>query len=307
MRTRTRLPGLDPSPAWSRAREITPMWSAAVFAPALPGRSMIAAHYPVPAGPWSNQAVSRWYPKPPLKVGAAPSLAQCASTTVASMSITRGEVALIPAVGALSPARSHHPPPHPPPGRLEGRLDRVGVLGQGLDQPADRRVGGDRAEDLLRAAQQGQVRQGASPQGRAQRQIQHGLARIVNRPRPPPGRQGPRQPDVQAHGPDDPGQQPRPGQAHRRNVPRLHAHSRVQPGTPHHEGAPPLGFSDIDNPHYPRTRSTLTPTPTTPDNEKPRLILARLRLNALVLSEYHRWRPVSGLCRVTRYYRADPG
>ena len=83
------------------------MWSAAVFAPAFPGRSMIAAHCPVPAGPWSNQAVSRWYPKPPLKVGAAPSLAQCASTTVASMSITRGEAALIPAVGALSPARSH--------------------------------------------------------------------------------------------------------------------------------------------------------------------------------------------------------
>ena len=110
------------------------------------------------------------------------------------MSITRGEAALIPAVGALSPARSHHPPPHPPPGRLEGRLDRVGVLGQGLDQPADRRVGGDRAEDLLRAAQQGQVRQGVSAQGRAQRQIRHGLARIVNRPRPPPGRQGPASP-----------------------------------------------------------------------------------------------------------------
>ena len=164
--------------------------------------------------------------------------------------------------GALA-GQVPHPPPHPPPGRLEGRLDRVGVLGQGLDQPADRRVGGDRAEGLPLAAQQGQVRQVIAAQGRAQRQIRHGLARIVNRQWPAPGRQGPRQPDVQAHGPDDPGQQPRPGRPHRRNVPRLHAHSRVQPGTIHHEGAPPLGFSDIDNPHYPRTRSTLTPSSAT--------------------------------------------
>lgn len=60
MRTSTFLPGLDPNPAWSRAREITSMWSAAVFAPALPGRSMIAAHSPAPSAPWSNQAVRGW-------------------------------------------------------------------------------------------------------------------------------------------------------------------------------------------------------------------------------------------------------
>lgn len=83
------------------------MWSAAVFAPAFPGRSMIAAHCPAPSGPWSNHAVRGWYPNPPLNVGAAPSLAECASTRVASTSITNGLSALIPAVGAFPPARDH--------------------------------------------------------------------------------------------------------------------------------------------------------------------------------------------------------
>ena len=83
------------------------MWSAAVFAPAFPGRSMIAAHSPAPSGPWSNHAVRGWYPNPPLNVGAAPSLAECASTRVASTSITNGLSALIPAAGECSPARDH--------------------------------------------------------------------------------------------------------------------------------------------------------------------------------------------------------
>ena len=83
------------------------MWSAAVFAPALPGRSMIAAHSPAPSAPWSNQAVRGWYPNPPLNVGAAPSLAEWTSTRVASTSITNGLSALIPAVGEFSPARDH--------------------------------------------------------------------------------------------------------------------------------------------------------------------------------------------------------
>ena len=42
-----------------------------------------------------------------MNVGAAPSLAECASTRVASTSITSGDAALIPAVGACSPARDH--------------------------------------------------------------------------------------------------------------------------------------------------------------------------------------------------------
>ena len=37
VRTSTLLPGRDPSPARARARRMISMWSAAVFAPALPG------------------------------------------------------------------------------------------------------------------------------------------------------------------------------------------------------------------------------------------------------------------------------
>ena len=160
--------------------------SAAVFAPALPGLSMIAAYCPAPSGPWSNQAVRGWYPNPPLNVGAAPSLAEWTSTRVASTSITSGEAALIPAVGECSPARDHTLRLTSPP----GRLDRVGVLGQGLDQAADRGVGGHRPEELPLAAQQGQIRQAPAPQGRAQRQVRHDLARVVHRQWPAPGRQG---------------------------------------------------------------------------------------------------------------------
>lgn len=61
MRTSTRRPGRGPSPAWSRARRMISTWSAAVFDPAFPGRSMIAAHSPPPwPVPWSIQAVRGW-------------------------------------------------------------------------------------------------------------------------------------------------------------------------------------------------------------------------------------------------------
>ena len=52
--------GPGPMPTTSKAREITSMWSATVFDPALPGRSTSAAHSPPPSGPWSNHAVSGW-------------------------------------------------------------------------------------------------------------------------------------------------------------------------------------------------------------------------------------------------------
>src|SRR5665648_1101284 len=63
MRTSTdfacRAPG-----SWARAAVITAMWSAAVFDPALPGRSAIANGSPVPAPPWSTNAHNGWNPKP---------------------------------------------------------------------------------------------------------------------------------------------------------------------------------------------------------------------------------------------------
>src|SRR5262249_17000282 len=53
---------------------VTWIWSAAVFDPALPGRSMMASGSPPPSGPWSANAVSGWKPKVFFQVGAAPSL-----------------------------------------------------------------------------------------------------------------------------------------------------------------------------------------------------------------------------------------
>jgi hypothetical protein len=63
-------------------------WSAAVFDPALPGRSSAARGSPVPSGPWSTNAHNGWCPKPFLNVGAAPCSSEWAVTSVASTSMT---------------------------------------------------------------------------------------------------------------------------------------------------------------------------------------------------------------------------
>src|SRR5579875_388124 len=69
------------------ARSRTVTWSATVLAPALPGRSTPARVSPVAS---AKQNIG-WKPKPPLKVGAAPSLfSECTSTNEASMSKTTG-------------------------------------------------------------------------------------------------------------------------------------------------------------------------------------------------------------------------
>ena len=41
---------------------VTAMWSAAVFDPALPGRSIRCSGSPVPAWPWSTNAHNGWNP-----------------------------------------------------------------------------------------------------------------------------------------------------------------------------------------------------------------------------------------------------
>ena len=70
MRTSTDLPRRAPG-SWARALVSTLMWSAAVFDPALPGRSAIANGSPVPSGPWSTNAHNGWNPNPFLNVGRA--------------------------------------------------------------------------------------------------------------------------------------------------------------------------------------------------------------------------------------------
>ena len=44
--------------SWASASRVASMWSAAVFDPALPGRSMMASGSPDPAAPWSAKTVS---------------------------------------------------------------------------------------------------------------------------------------------------------------------------------------------------------------------------------------------------------
>src|SRR5450759_3833637 len=70
MRTSTDLPRRAPG-SWARALVSTLMWSAAVFDPALPGRSAITNGSPVPSGPWSTNAHNGWNPNPFLNVGLA--------------------------------------------------------------------------------------------------------------------------------------------------------------------------------------------------------------------------------------------
>jgi hypothetical protein len=60
------------------------MWSAAVLAEALPGRSGLARALPV----LSRKHSSRWYPKPCLQVSVASSFSEWRFTKVASMSRT---------------------------------------------------------------------------------------------------------------------------------------------------------------------------------------------------------------------------
>ena len=152
-----------------------------------------------------------------------------------------------------------HPLSHCPAGPVDGGLDSLDVVGQGPYKPRDRRVGGNRPEDLLLAPQQRKVRQAPASQGHAHRQIQNDLARVVHRPRPPPRRQDLRELVAQARDPARLGQQPRPGQTHRRHLTGLHTHNRIQPAILHHEGVLPLEFSDLSNPHYSRRSDTFTP------------------------------------------------
>ncbi len=91
-RTNTFLPGRDGLIPGSclNASLVTPMWSAAVFDPARPGRSRSARGSPVPSGPWSTNAHNGWCPYPFLNVGSADSLSECAVIKVASRSTTIG-------------------------------------------------------------------------------------------------------------------------------------------------------------------------------------------------------------------------
>jgi hypothetical protein len=94
----------------------------------------------------------------------------------------------------MAPHRASRPTTRP-----TDRRDRTErVISQGVDQPADRGIGGHTAEQLRLRTQHCGIGQTVTAQRDGDRQIQHHLARIVHRPcRPPrtqPLRQTRRQP-----------------------------------------------------------------------------------------------------------------
>ena len=74
------------SGSWASALFSTARWSALFHGEAFPGRRSSARGSPVPCSPWSTKLHIGANPNPRLKVGSAPSLSECAVTSVASMS-----------------------------------------------------------------------------------------------------------------------------------------------------------------------------------------------------------------------------
>lgn len=237
------------------------MWSAAVFAPALPGLSMIAAHCPAPSAPWSNQAVRGWWPNPPLKVGAAPSLAECASTRVASTSITSGLSALIPAAGECSPARDHTRRRTSP--RAASTAASTASASWARVLTRRQTVGSEatwpKSSPWLRSTD---------------RSDRHRPPRAAHRARSTmilPGSCTARGLRQGARAPDNPTSRPTARTVPVSSLAPAGPTAGTSPASAPACGYNPVPFTtraplpwtraDIDNPHYPRTRSTLTPPP----------------------------------------------
>jgi hypothetical protein len=217
------------------------MWSATVLEPAFPRRSWKASGSPVPSGPWSTNAHSGWKPKPRLNVGAAHSFSECAVGGV-HVDHQRPERIGVVVGGMLTGQR-----PGPRPRHRTGAGDRCqrcrGVAGQGVDQPGDCRIGGDRAEHLRCRAQLRQIGQAVPADRQADGQIQQHLARIVPGGRPPPRRHLGREGGGQTDGLRSPQQQDGPGVRHDTRALPVDCQGRIRPATLlHQKGAPVLAL-----------------------------------------------------------------
>jgi hypothetical protein len=150
----------------------------------------------------------------------------------------------LPATTVVGEGRAMRP--HPRPSMCPGGADRrdrlIRLLGQRVDQAADRRVGGHRTEQLGLGADHADVGQAVTTQRDRDRQIQHRLARVMDTagrpPRRQPIREGLRQPA-------DAGR----GQQHRRTrrrdqriATRLDTDTRTSRDNLHLRSAFPLGF-----------------------------------------------------------------
>jgi hypothetical protein len=98
-----RISARRPAGSCARASFVTAMWSAAVFEPALPGRSMMASASPVPSPPWPANAPSGWKPHVLFQVAAACALSNphrfawtCAGWRLACTGLSAGGGAVEP-------------------------------------------------------------------------------------------------------------------------------------------------------------------------------------------------------------------
>ena len=183
------------------------MWSALFHGEALPGRRSTASVSPVPCSPWSTNAHIGANPKPRLKVGSAPSLSECAVTSVASMST----ITCPPSRRARRAGQRPAPRPHRAPGpRARAAADRghrvIDVGGQGREQPRHRRVGGHRPEH--RPA-------GRGPRPRRPGSHRPARPRSRHRAAPCPGHGPPGPPATAPAPPTGHGPDPRPGSPRR--------------------------------------------------------------------------------------------
>ena len=135
-------------------------------------------------------------------------------------------------------------PPHPAPGRRAGatqsRDHRIRIVGEGIDEPADRGIRGHRAEHFRLSAQHRDVGQTIPAQRDRDREVQHHLARIVHRAHRPPGRQSTRKPHDQPAGHRSLQQHRRTRRRDQRLTASLNTNPRTRRDTLHLRSAFPL-------------------------------------------------------------------
>ena len=176
--------------AGASARSRAVMWSAALFAFALPGRSSPASASPVPPSPWSRNASTGRCPKPRLNVGCAPSFSECGSDQ-RGVDVHRHR----PVPGGPPPAHAPAPGPcacaaaiassdvcvHQRPGRRSPAT------------PSDRRA--QHRTDQLAVTQHPDVGQAVPAEREHVGELGYDPARVVHRPQPAPRRErGPQLP-----------------------------------------------------------------------------------------------------------------
>ena len=196
--------------SWASASRVTSMCSAAVFDPALPGRSTMASGFPGRR----RRRGQRTRPGGGTRRSSSTSGPPAPSPSARSRSWHRYRPGSAPpsAPGASSPASSQAR------SRAAARAARIAFSARGAsaasggDQPGDHRVGGHRPGQLRLGAQHRDIGQAVTAQRQRHGQVSDDLPGVMHRPRRPPPGQPVRQAFAQAGDPERLGQQqPRPG------------------------------------------------------------------------------------------------